>query len=56
MLGMGTNIKSSRGLPSLEKDGKVPKLDESFVEMILEADGFAEVCTCACACEVCCEE
>jgi len=43
MLGMGTNIKSSRGLPSLEKDGKVPTLDPEFVQMILEADGFAEV-------------
>lgn len=43
MLGMGTNIKPSRGLPSLNADGKVPELEDSLIESILEADGFAEV-------------
>jgi hypothetical protein len=46
MLGMGTNIKASRGLPMLGEGGKVPELSDELIESILEADGFAEVCGC----------
>lgn len=41
---MGTNIQSSKGLPVLDENGKVPKLEAHLVERILAADGFAEVC------------
>ncbi len=45
MLGMGTNIKDARGLPSLD-NGKAPKdLAEKYGGMIMEADGFAQVGT-----------
>lgn len=43
-LGMGTNIQSSKGLPVLDENGKVPKLEARLIEQILAADGFAEVC------------
>lgn len=42
-LGMGTNIQSSKGLPVLDENGKVPKLEARLIEQILAADGFAEV-------------
>ena len=45
ILGMGTNIQDARGLPSMDADGKCPKdLAEKYGEMIMAADGFAQVC------------
>jgi hypothetical protein len=47
MLGMNTNIKDSKGLPSMGSDGKVPKdLAKNFGQMIMEADGFAQAGAC----------
>ena len=47
MLGMGTNIKDAKGLPTMEAGGKVPKdLGEKYGAMILEADGFAQASVC----------
>ncbi len=44
MLGMNTNIKDAKGLPSMDAEGKIPKdLGKTFGQMILEADGFAQV-------------
>ncbi len=44
MLGMGTNIKDAKGLPSLDAEGKAPKdLASKYGEMIMGADGFAQV-------------
>lgn len=44
MLGLGTNIANAKGLPLLEGGGKVPDdLGKKYGQMILEADGFAEV-------------
>ena len=44
-LGLGTNIQDANGLPTLDADGKVPKdLGKKYGKMILEADGFAQVC------------
>lgn len=44
MLGMGTNIKDAKGLPSMDADGKIPKdLGKNFGQLILEADGFGQV-------------
>jgi H+-transporting ATPase len=44
ILGLGTNIPDAAGLPSMDKDGKIPKdLGEKYGKMILEADGFAQV-------------
>lgn len=44
MLGMNTNIKDAKGLPGMDADGKVPKdLGKNFGQMIMEADGFAQV-------------
>lgn len=44
MLGMSTNIKDAKGLPSMDADGKIPKdLGKNFGEIILDADGFGQV-------------
>lgn len=43
-LGMGDNIKNAKGLPTMAADGTIPKdLGEKYGQMILEADGFAQV-------------
>ncbi len=43
-LGLGTNVANAKGLPTLGSDGKVPDdLGQKYAQMILEADGFAEV-------------
>lgn len=43
-LGLGTNIRGAEDLPSLDEDGKIPKgLGEKYGNMIIEADGFAQV-------------
>ncbi|KNC77588.1 hypothetical protein SARC_09955 [Sphaeroforma arctica JP610] len=44
MLGMGTNIQGTDGIPELDEDGK-PAVDCGAIlgDRILEADGFAEV-------------
>ena len=42
-LGMGTNIKGSENLPSMQADGKIPKdLGKKYGKIIMEADGFAQ--------------
>ena len=44
VLGMGTNISTTEGLPSMNADGSVPNdLHKTHGPMILEADGFAQV-------------
>eukprot|EP01134_Creolimax_fragrantissima_P003891 CFRG3891T1 len=44
MLGMGTNVQGTEGIPSLDEKGNPPKnLGEILGDRILEADGFAEV-------------
>mmetsp|Transcript_34189 Transcript_34189/g.75828 ORF Transcript_34189/g.75828 Transcript_34189/m.75828 type:complete len:1030 (+) Transcript_34189:195-3284(+) len=44
MLGMGTQIRDAKGLPSMDADGKVPKdLGKNFGAQIVDADGFAQV-------------
>lgn len=49
MLGMGTEIGSPAGLPTMGADGQIPKdLGKKYGKMILEADGFAQVFECAC--------
>ena len=43
-LGLGTNITTARGLPTLDASGHVPDdLGTKYGPMILAADGFAEV-------------
>ena len=47
LLGMNTNIKDAKGLPNMDADGKIPKdLGKNFGQMIMEADGFGQVCVC----------
>lgn len=47
-LGLGTNIQDAQGLPTLDADGNVPKdLGKKYGQMILAADGFAQVCSIA---------
>jgi len=44
VLGLGTNIKDAKGLPCMGPDGKPPKnLDRDFGDLIMHADGFAQV-------------
>ena len=43
MLGLGTNIKDASALPSLGPNGQLPPNMSDYVEMILDADGFAQV-------------
>jgi H+-transporting ATPase len=44
ILGLGTNIPDAAGLPELDENGKAPAdLKEKYGNMILEADGFAQV-------------
>lgn len=44
MLGLGTNIPNAEGLPKMDAEGKIPKdLGEKYGQMILDADGFAQV-------------
>jgi H+-transporting ATPase len=44
VLGMGTNVKGSDGLPVLGDQGAIPDdLVEKYAEMIVPADGFAQV-------------
>jgi H+-transporting ATPase len=44
VLGLGTNIADSKGLPSMTAEGKVPKdLDKTHGAMVIAADGFAQV-------------
>lgn len=44
VLGMGTNISTTDGLPSMNEDGTVPKdLAKTHGEMIINSDGFAQV-------------
>jgi H+-transporting ATPase len=44
ILGLGLNISSAEGLPTMDADGKIPKdLGKNYGKMILEADGFAQV-------------
>ncbi len=44
MLGLGVNIPNADGLPKFDADGKVPSnLGEKYGQMILDADGFAQV-------------
>ncbi len=46
MLGLGTNIQDPTGLPTMDADGKAPKdLGKKFGKVIMEADGFAQVCS-----------
>lgn len=43
-LGMGTNIQGANKLPSFDASEGIPKdLAEKYGDMILEADGFAQV-------------
>jgi hypothetical protein len=49
MLGLGTNIPDAAGLPTMDADGKIPKdLGKKYGKMILDADGFAQVCLGVC--------
>lgn len=41
-LGLGTNILNADGLPTLDKDGKVPKDLQKLAPVIIDADGFAQ--------------
>ena len=44
VLGMGTNISTTEGLPSMGPDGEIPKdLAKTHGEMIIASDGFAQV-------------
>lgn len=44
ILGLGTNISDATGLPSMEADGNIPSdLGEKYGQMIIQADGFAQV-------------
>jgi len=43
VLGMGTNIATTDGLPVMGPDGEVPKDLEKFAGMIIASDGFAQV-------------
>jgi H+-transporting ATPase len=44
VLGMGTNISTTEGLPSMNEDGSVPNdLAKTHGEMIINSDGFAQV-------------
>eukprot|EP00245_Coleochaete_scutata_P008875 TRINITY_DN27_c0_g1_i1.p1 TRINITY_DN27_c0_g1~~TRINITY_DN27_c0_g1_i1.p1 ORF type:complete len:978 (-),score=232.32 TRINITY_DN27_c0_g1_i1:433-3366(-) len=42
-LGMGTNIRGAQGLPSMTADGKIPGDLHKYSELIIGADGFAQV-------------
>lgn len=49
VLGMGTNIMGSQGLPVLGDGGSIPDdLVEKYGDLIIPADGFAQVCTFIC--------
>ncbi|KAL4448940.1 hypothetical protein ABPG77_007657 [Micractinium sp. CCAP 211/92] len=43
ILGLGTNIPDATGLPKLDEEGKIPKDLHKYAQMIVEADGFAQV-------------
>lgn len=44
MLGMGTNVQGTKGIPPLDENGNPPKdCGATLGDIILEADGFAEV-------------
>ncbi|PSC73000.1 p-type h+-atpase isoform C [Micractinium conductrix] len=43
ILGLRTNIPDASGLPKLDEDGKIPKDLAKYAQMIVEADGFAQV-------------
>ena len=44
-LGMGTDIRTPEGLPSMTEDGRLPKhLGRDYAHVILPADGFAQAC------------
>ena len=44
-LGMGTDIRTPEGLPSMTEDGRMPKnLGRDYAHVILPADGFAQAC------------
>lgn len=43
-LGMGTDIRTPEGLPSMTEDGRMPPhLGRDYAHVILPADGFAQV-------------
>ncbi len=45
-LGMGTDIRTPEGLPSMTEDGRMPPhLGRDYAHVILPADGFAQVQT-----------
>jgi H+-transporting ATPase len=43
VLGMGTNIATTEGLPCMGPNGELPKDLHTFAGKIIEADGFAQV-------------
>lgn len=44
ILGLGTSIPDAAGLPELDENGKAPSdLKDKYGQMILDADGFAQV-------------